>query len=90
MTRIMSAAFPMSSVTAVDGVSGEMATPAFIPRFWIFSMSGRGAAEEKIRIDSDSLVENKSRSQVGMLSVLVASRWKQYNEPPASAISSTH
>ena len=50
ITRIMSAAFPMSSVTAVDGVSGEMATPAFIPRFWIFSISGRGAAEEKGRI----------------------------------------
>ena len=48
MTRIMSAAFPMSSVTAVDGVSGEMATPAFIPRFWIFSMSGRGAAEKRM------------------------------------------
>lgn len=32
MTRSMSAAVPISSVMAVDGVSGDMATPARIPR----------------------------------------------------------
>lgn len=50
MTRSMSAAEPTVSVMAVEGVSGEMATPAFIPRLWIFSIRGRGLAglEEEV------------------------------------------
>lgn len=35
ITRSMSAASPTSSVIAVEGVSGEMAAPAFILRSWM-------------------------------------------------------
>ena len=44
MTRSMSAASATSSMMAVEGVSGEIATPAFILRAWIASMSESGSA----------------------------------------------
>ena len=44
MTRSMSAASATASVTAVEGVSGEIATPAFIPRAWMWSMIGSGSS----------------------------------------------
>ena len=44
MTRSMSAASPTSSVIAVEGVSGEMATPAFILRSWMMLMREMGSA----------------------------------------------
>lgn len=46
MTRSMSAASPTSSVIAVEGVSGEMATPAFILRSWMMLMREMGSAAE--------------------------------------------
>jgi len=47
MTRSMSASAPISSVIAVEGVSGEMATPAFIFRLWIAWMMEIGSAETR-------------------------------------------
>jgi hypothetical protein len=44
MTRSRSAAAPISSVITVDGVSGEMAIPARIPRWCIVWMRDRGSA----------------------------------------------
>lgn len=55
MTRSMSAACATSSVIAVDGVSGEMATPAFIFRSWMDFIRERGSARGSrrfSRIDS--------------------------------------
>lgn len=46
MTSNMSAACATSSVIAVEGVSGEIATPAFMFRAWMASMSERGSARE--------------------------------------------
>ena len=39
MTRSISAKLPTSSVIAVEGVSGEMATPAFMLLSWMALMS---------------------------------------------------
>jgi hypothetical protein len=50
MTRSMSAASPTSSVIAVDGVSGDIATPAFILRVWMASMRGSGSADDNMRL----------------------------------------
>lgn len=47
ITRSMSAAFPISSVMAVDGVSGEMAMPARIPRWCIVWMRDIGSARNR-------------------------------------------
>lgn len=44
MTSSMSAAAATSSVIAVEGVSGEIATPAFIFLPWITAMRSRGSA----------------------------------------------
>lgn len=44
MTSSMSAAFATSSVIAVDGVSGEMATPTFMLRARIALMTDNGSA----------------------------------------------
>ena len=44
----MSALSATSSVMAVEGVSGEIATPAFMLRAWIVSMRDRGSAERSL------------------------------------------
>ena len=80
ITNNMSAASAISSVIAADGVSGEMATPAFMLRLWMFSMRGRGLSEQHEWIEWLRFHRY----------IPVASRWKQYMAPPASAISSTH
>lgn len=45
MTRIRSTAFPISSVIAVEGVSGEMAIPAFIFALWICLTKASGSSK---------------------------------------------
>lgn len=56
MTSSMSAALATSSVMAVERVSGEMATPAFILRAWMASISESGSAarggNESVRLRS--------------------------------------
>lgn len=44
MTVNISATAATSSVIAVEGVSGEMATPAFMFLLWIASMRASGSA----------------------------------------------
>lgn len=44
ITRSMSAAAPISSVMAVEGVSGEIATPARMPVRWMLWMRETGSA----------------------------------------------
>lgn len=45
MTRSMSAAVPISSVMTVEGVSGEMAIPARMPRRWMLWIRDTGSAK---------------------------------------------
>jgi hypothetical protein len=49
ITRSMSANIPTWSVIAVEGVSGEMATPAFIFLLWMAFMSESGLAVRALR-----------------------------------------
>lgn len=77
----MSATAPISSVMAVDGVSGEMATPAFMFRACMALISEIALAAQGAK----SSGEDRKRDYLH-----VASIWKQYSEPPASAMSSTH
>jgi hypothetical protein len=44
ITNNISAAFPMSSVMAVEGVLGEIAIPAFIPLLLILAIRDNGSA----------------------------------------------
>jgi hypothetical protein len=46
MTRSKSAAFPTSSVIFVEGVSGEIATPAFIFRACTLAMISNGLSSD--------------------------------------------
>ena len=55
MTSNMSAATPISSVIAVEGVSGEIATPAFIPRPRILEIRGSGLAGDVWMISVNDL-----------------------------------
>ena len=45
MTRSMSVSSPTSSDIAIEGVSGEMATPAFMFLAWMECISKTGFAE---------------------------------------------
>jgi hypothetical protein len=51
----MSAALATSSVMAVDGVSGDIATPAFMLRLWILSMSAIGLSGGYVKFLAPSL-----------------------------------
>ena len=60
MTSIMSTLLPISSVIAVEGVSGEMAKQAFMPFEWILlikSFASFGSALVVGRVTQDGRVE---------------------------------
>ena len=54
MTRSMSATSAILSVMAVDGVSGEIATPALILRSWMESISAIGSSADIFYISRGS------------------------------------
>ena len=70
MTVNISATAATSSVIAVEGVSGEMATPAFMFLLWIASMRASGSAVVLSRFITAELLNTERHPQV-------ASRWKQ-------------
>jgi len=55
ITSNISAAFAISSVIAVEGVSGEIATPAFIFRSCILSISATCLSFTEVRFLHDML-----------------------------------
>jgi hypothetical protein len=67
MTRSISASSPTSSDIAVDGVSGEMATPAFIFLSWM----------ECIREMGSAAMNEYGKYMGSGAHVHVASMWKQ-------------
>lgn len=67
----MSAASPTSSEMAVDSVSGEIATPAFIFRSWMEWIKESGSAEdgEDVSDEQEQLGRNSLTSCLEMKAV---------------------
>jgi hypothetical protein len=86
ITSSMSAALPMASVMEVEDVFGETATPAFMPASWIFWMMDSASFSPAVQ----KRHSGKYIASAWSSHVQVASMWKVYDAPPASAMSAIH